>query len=312
MKSRLVSVILVSVAVFFGVGWAGVVLAGCSDERYLEADRILQRALESDSPAEKIELLERAFAICPSHGNFAHGYYALGKLYYERNDKDKSIEWLLEANRFRVPLTESSPEDLAQTNMMLGKLYRERGQDELALIHLNIYKALTKKRTKEFDQNLLANADAFLSVVYSPKMVEKTLASDKALAKDQRPKVNRLEVYFDHAKSGLDDDAKQRLDSLGQGLRSDSFAGCTMVLEGHTDESGGDKLNCTLGLKRAQAVKEYLENQWDINKLELIPMSYGKDSPVMTRKDHNQDEWDAIRPIQSAGGDLERRNTRRG
>ncbi len=294
MKSRLVLVVLASSALFFGFAWAGDVFAGCPDAKYLEAERLFQQALESKSSAQKAELLEQAFATCPDHGNFAQGYYALGKLYYDRNDKEKSLEWLLQANRFKAPLLEMSAEEFAQTNLLLGNLYRERSQDELALIHLNIYKALTKKRTKEFEQNLITNADAFFSVVYSPKMVEKTLTADKAITEADRPKVNRLEIYFNYAKSVLDEDAKKRLDSLGQGLQSDTLSGSTMVLEGHTDESGGDKPNCKLGLKRAEAVKEYLEKQLGINNIALVAVSYGKTSPVMERKDHKADEWAAI------------------
>ena len=101
--------------------------AGCSDAKYLEAEKFYKEAMEAQAPADKIALFKRAFKACPSHGNHAQGYYALGKLYFDRNEKAKAFEWLREANRFAGALIGTSVQDLAQTNYLLGNIYRERG-----------------------------------------------------------------------------------------------------------------------------------------------------------------------------------------
>ena len=230
MKPGLVCVAVVCSAILAGALGQQRLHAGCSDARYMEAAKLYRQALAANSPADKIELFERAFKTCPQHGNFSQGYYSLGKLYYEKNGKDKALEWLLEANRFRARLLEESSDDLAQTNLLLGNLFRERGDSERSLIHLNIYRALTQHRNKKLEDDLIGNAEAFFSVIYSPGSVKEVLAVDKAVARENRPKVNRLEVYFDFAKAILDEDAKKRLDSIGQGLKDGHFSGCTIVV----------------------------------------------------------------------------------
>ncbi len=260
--------------------------AGCPDEDYLAAEKMYLEARKEPSAKEKIELLERAFSTCPSHGNHAEGYYELGKIYFEANEKEKAFEWLAQANKFRAAMLDRSLGDLAQTNLLLGKLYKERGDAEKALIHLNIYRALTKRESKEVSQYIIDNAESLFSVIYSPGTVKETLTVDKAVKRSHRAELNRIEVYFDFDKAELDDDAKQRLDAIGQGLQSKDFAGTSVVVEGHTDETGADAYNCGLGSRRAQVATQYLHNRWGITHLTVVPVSYGKSRPTIPRKGH--------------------------
>jgi len=268
--------------------------AGCSDKKYLEAEKIYRKAVQTSSPQEKIDLLELAFATCPSHGNHADGYYKLGKLYYDRQEKEKAFEWLLQANRFKGALVEESSDDLADANLLLSNVYKARGNTELALVHLNIYRALKKKGDKGLEQSLIENAEDFFSVIYSAETAKDTLAVEKSVAPQDRAKLNRLEVYFDSAKSSLDDDAKKRLDSIGDALRSEDFSGNSIVVEGHTDEAGGEQYNCRLGAERATAVVEYLENIRGVTALKMFPVSYGKTSPVISRHSQTRPDWPKI------------------
>jgi outer membrane protein OmpA-like peptidoglycan-associated protein len=294
MKLRVSYVIIIfslCLSGFIRLDWA---LAGCSDTKYLEAEKIYKQALEAEAPSDKIRLFERAFSTCPSHGNHAQGYYSLGKLYFDQNEKTKAFEWLKEANRFAGALIQMSVEDLAQTNYLLGNLYRERGDSEKALIHLNIYRQLAGRRDKSFERDFIRNADAILAVIYSPDTIKETLAVDKSIAREHRSQLNRVEVYFDFAKASLDADAKKRLDSIGAALQSAGFRDCTLVVEGHTDEVGSEASNCQLGARRAKSACDYLKRKWLLNDVNFVPVSYGKFNCTVHREGHAAQEWPKI------------------
>ncbi len=274
--------------------WSPLTHAGCSDEDYLKAEEIYQKALKEPSPENKIAQFEQAFQICESHGNFAVGYYLLGKLFYDSGQKEKALKWLKEANRFRSAVLFESVNDLAQTNLLLGKLFRDKGEAEKALIHLNIYKALTKVRNKSVDKDFIDNAESLFAVVYAPSSVKAYLSPDAQVAPEYRAMVNRLEVYFDFAHSALTDKAKERLDGIGSALQDKSFKGSSIVVEGHTDEVGGERSNCRLGQRRATAVIDYLNDRWGIKDVALIPMSFGESAPTMSRTERDRKEWPRI------------------
>ena len=223
---------------------------GCSDAKYFEAEKLYKQALSSKSDDEKIKLMESAFAVCPSHGNHAQGYYRLGRLYFGRKDKDKALQWLLMANRFPEAILGSSVQDLAQTNFLLGTLYGEQGNRERSLVHLNIYRSLSGKRDKGLENTLIANVDSLTSVMYSPGTIKETMKVNKSVDPEFRKKLNRVEVSFDYAKAVLDEIAKERLNSLGEALQGEEFRGCRVFVEGHTDEAGTEKSNCRLGEQR--------------------------------------------------------------
>ncbi len=273
---------------------AGLLHAGCSDKKYLEAEDVYNRALNAKSPQERIQLFELAFKTCPSHGNFSQGYYQLAKLYYETGQKDRAMEWLTEADRFKKALLEDSTEALAQTNLLLSNLYRENGNTEQALIHLNTYRNLKPGRNKELERILLSNSDKFLSVVYLPETVKKSLTIDKAIARKNREQLNRIEIYFDFGKSELDDEAKRRLDPVGSTLKDKDFSDCVLVVEGHTDEVSSEQFNCKLGEERAKAVTDYMKNKWGLTNVQLVPVSYGKHNPVIFREGNSKSDWPKI------------------
>ncbi|MEW6347751.1 MAG: OmpA family protein [Thermodesulfobacteriota bacterium] len=268
--------------------------AGCSDAKFLQAEKLYKQALSTKPEPDKIRLFEEAFRTCPSHGSHAQGYYSLGKIYYDRNEKAKAFEWLIEANRFPEALVGVSVKDLAQTNYLLGTLYREQGNQERSLIHLNISRALAGRRDKNLEDDLVANADALLSVMYAPETIKNTLIAEKSLDIAHRKSLNRVEVFFEYAKADLDAGSKERLDALGQALQAEGFKGCTVFVEGHTDETGTEKRNCSLGEQRARSVCDYLHERWGLPDVKLVPVSYGKFNPAVPREGRNRADWSTI------------------
>ncbi len=268
--------------------------AGCSDAKFLKAEELYKQALSTQSAPDRIRLFEEAFSTCPSHGSHAQGYYVLGKLYYEGNEKAKAFEWLLQANRFPEALVGVSVKDLAQTNYLLGTLYRGQGNQERSLIHLNIYRALAGRRDKNLENELIADAGALLSVIYASETIKNTLIVDKSVDVAHRKSLNRVELFFDFAKADLDAGAKQRLDSLGEALQAEGFRGCTVFVEGHTDETGTEKSNCRLSEQRALRACTYLKERWGLPDVNLVPVSYGKSHPAVPREGHPRAEWSKI------------------
>jgi len=270
------------------------VQAGCSDKEYLEAERIYEEALQETAIDKRMNLFEKAFEVCPSHGNHAQGYYLLGKFYYEVGQKDKALAWLVEANRFRSVLLQRSAKDLADVNCHLGKLYQAGGDLENALIHFNMCKSLKNYPDERLERDLIENAPSLLALVYTPGTVKEILSPIGELSSEDRAKVNRLEVYFDLDTAILGPKTKESLDAVGQALQSDALKDCLIVIEGHTDGTGDPAYNCALGARRAQAVSDYLKEKWLIKGNLIHSISFGQSKQAVTRKGHPRTQWQDV------------------
>jgi len=106
-------------------------------------------------------------------------------------------------------------------------------------------------------------------------------------------KANRRLVYevvlsedqgnFKFGKTMLPDTAKQRLDEMVAQLKQDPKA-IFLEIEGHTDNIGGKIINDRVGLERAEAVKRYLYEQYQIPLHKMNVISYGEDKPIAPNK----------------------------
>lgn len=113
-----------------------------------------------------------------------------------------------------------------------------------------------------------------------------TAADAKAEAVD---KASRRLVYevvlsenegeFKFGKTDLPDGAKQKIDEMVSQLKQDP-KNVWIEVEGHTDNVGPKDLNEKLGLARAEAVKRYLYEQYQIPLHKISVISYGEDKPV--------------------------------
>jgi outer membrane protein OmpA-like peptidoglycan-associated protein len=110
---------------------------------------------------------------------------------------------------------------------------------------------------------------------------------------DTMDKVNKRLVYevvlsedqgnFKFGKTNLPDEAKQKLDEMVAQLKQDP-KNIYLEIEGHTDNIGGKQLNDRLGLARAEAVKKYLYEQYQIPLHKMNVISYGEDKPIAPNK----------------------------
>jgi len=110
---------------------------------------------------------------------------------------------------------------------------------------------------------------------------------------DTMDKANKRLVYevvlsedqgnFKFGKTALPDEAKQKIDEVVAQLKQDP-KNIFLEIEGHTDNVGGKVVNERVGLERAEAVKRYLYDQYQIPLHKMNVISYGADKPVAPNK----------------------------
>jgi len=88
---------------------------------------------------------------------------------------------------------------------------------------------------------------------------------------------------FKFGKTMLPDEAKQKIDEMVSQLKQDP-KNIFLEIEGHTDNVGGKAINERVGLERAEAVKRYLYDQYQIPLHKMNVISYGADKPVAPNK----------------------------
>ena len=84
---------------------------------------------------------------------------------------------------------------------------------------------------------------------------------------------------FELGKADLPADVKRKLDDLAARLKADP-AGNYIEIEGHTDSTGSTELNERLGLARAENVKRYLYEAYQILLHKINVISFGESKPV--------------------------------
>ena len=84
---------------------------------------------------------------------------------------------------------------------------------------------------------------------------------------------------FVSGKADLPDATKARIDQLIGQLKSDP-KGAYIEIEGHTDNVGGKELNQRIGMERAEAVKRYIYEKYQVPLFKISTYSYGEDKPI--------------------------------
>ena len=84
---------------------------------------------------------------------------------------------------------------------------------------------------------------------------------------------------FELGKAELPSDVKAKLDELANRLKADP-AGNYIEIEGHTDATGSPATNDRLGLARAENVKRYLYETYQIPLHKINVISFGEEKPV--------------------------------
>jgi len=121
-------------------------------------------------------------------------------------------------------------------------------------------------------------------------MTSAQTANEKAEAVDKATKRVVYEVVlsedsgnFKFGSSKLPDEGKAQIDALIAKILADP-KGAYFEIEGHTDSVGGKDINKKVGMDRAEAVKQYLYEQYKIPLHRMNVISYGEDKPAGPNK----------------------------
>ena len=88
---------------------------------------------------------------------------------------------------------------------------------------------------------------------------------------------------FKFGKATLPDETKQKIDEMVAQLKQDP-KNIYLEIEGHTDNIGDKRINEKIGMERAEAVKRYLYEQYQIPLHKMNVISYGEDKPAAPNK----------------------------
>ena len=94
------------------------------------------------------------------------------------------------------------------------------------------------------------------------------------------------DVHFDFDKYDLTENARQILAGHARILKDN--LNVKILVEGHCDDRGTIEYNLTLGERRADAVRKYLES-YGIDPSRVSTISYGEERPLDPR--HDEEAW---------------------
>jgi outer membrane protein OmpA-like peptidoglycan-associated protein len=85
-------------------------------------------------------------------------------------------------------------------------------------------------------------------------------------------------IYFDPNKTNINPIAAKALDQNGMILKENPQI--KVVIEGHTDSAGPDKVNQIISEKRALSAKKYIQDKFNIPDHQMAVKGYGKTKPI--------------------------------
>lgn len=88
---------------------------------------------------------------------------------------------------------------------------------------------------------------------------------------------NDVKFGFESAK--LSEGATAAIDAFAEKLKTQN-KGVYIEIQGHTDSTGSESYNETLGLQRAEAVMQYLNREHDFPLHRMNVISYGESEPI--------------------------------
>ena len=87
-----------------------------------------------------------------------------------------------------------------------------------------------------------------------------------------------LDIPFDKASASLSEHSKQQLEPLGEAM--ETLKNQTLIIEGHTDSKGKVVSNQRLSERRANSVKTYLTENFDVSDKQVRALGLGEKQPL--------------------------------
>jgi outer membrane protein OmpA-like peptidoglycan-associated protein len=109
-----------------------------------------------------------------------------------------------------------------------------------------------------------------------------SLAEQKQNLRTDLSAISINEILFQSSKAVITASSKPILDQLGDVLNK--YPDVEIEVSGHTDSSGRKSSNQKLSQLRADAVKEYLVTQHNIDEDKVSSVGYGQDFPIVSNE----------------------------
>lgn len=105
------------------------------------------------------------------------------------------------------------------------------------------------------------------------------IADDGIRIPDNAPKVGAL-ILFDFDSATIKEESLALLQAFAEAFQSDELQDGMFVIAGYTDNQGTDGYNLSLSKRRAEAIKNFLVAEYQVNANLLKIKAYGKNNPI--------------------------------
>lgn len=82
-------------------------------------------------------------------------------------------------------------------------------------------------------------------------------------------------IYFDFNSAQISKRSQASLEALGTALKDDALKDASIMIAGHTDAKGRSDYNQSLSERRADAVRQYLAEKFDVQQTNVTVVGYG-------------------------------------
>lgn len=145
----------------------------------------------------------------------------------------------------------------------------------------------TQKQQIELERKQLELEKQKLDLQRKQLQIEDKARKELQLKETEKAVTMKLEgdVLFDFGKAEIKSEAEQTLDKVGTVIAQ--FPEGKVLIEGHTDSKGSQKVNRDLSKRRAEAVKNWLVREKHIPESIITTVGSGETKPVAsnTRSD---------------------------
>lgn len=206
------------------------------------------------------------------------------------------LEWEGNLERILVPLglerdfSQGMGADLQRVQVQTDGLLRERNRLRIDLARRtdqadSLQRVISELRShvRNFE-GLVAELQPFREEANTVAAVRGLFAqSEGKVLVEGRDVVLRLHgLRFASGKSTLPDDSHSLLEKIAEAVRA--FPGAYVVVEGHTDATGGEAMNQRLSTERAEAVRAYLERFGGVDADRITSVGHGPSRPVASNE----------------------------
>ena len=255
---------------------AALVLALSIQANAADCNAIKKNVKNERSLLKRKSLLAEGIKICPNDPviNFMYGYSLERLRKYE------------EALRYYI-IASALDKNYAKAFCGIGDIHMDLGNFDSAVVAYQKGLALDGKNKRTINSmelartKLKAQSGSKVSSRDSVKVIKDSRLQVTG-AGSVEATILRMWILFSNESAELSEAAEDQLSLVvGRSLLSPALEGARFEVAGHTDARGSSKANIEISRRRAQTVKDYLVDNFNIDPERLQVVSYGDTRPVM-------------------------------